>query len=170
MKNPKMTLFYSGKSIDCVELEGFSGYFVDRFNEVVSFRTHKGKTVNPWPAPCGSGVVIDKFNLFDDEGNRRQLSRRKVLTSTLGKEEFQRRENLRENMVEILAGERKAKNIARKKRELESKKVLDEQFRLHHIAMAKEVADLAEAKRKSDETYFADLAKFELKQALGDLF
>lgn len=157
-----------------MELEGFSGYYVNRFNDVYSFRSIHGKILNPWLAPCGSGAKIAKLTLFDDEGKRRQLSRRKVLICTLGKTEFDRREALRAERAPILAKEAAEAAERKRKADEEEERFLREVIHkdtnftsdvpLHqmdpHVAKRVEQARLAR-KQKADKLK---------KETLGDLF
>lgn len=108
-----------------VGLSGFYGYFVDRFNDVYSAR-RKSKPLAPWKNAFPSGAVVERLNLFDDEGKRRQLSRRKILIETLGLAEFERREGMRENRVEIVATEKAAQLAWAKLEEIEDQRILDE--------------------------------------------
>lgn len=75
---------YHCEKASFVALCGFPGYYADRFNDVISFRRSTGRKIHPWGAVCGSGTRIEKLTLFDASGNRRQVSRRKVLINTYG--------------------------------------------------------------------------------------
>lgn len=89
-----------------VPLLDYMGYFVDRFNDIYS--AHRTKTpLAIWPNVFKSGAIVERVTLFDNEGKRRQLSRCKTLIGTLGKEEYEHREALREERAPILAKEKK---------------------------------------------------------------
>jgi len=157
-----------------IPLLGFHGYYVDRFNDIYSFYSDAACS------PIGEGKQLKVYKnqtndrtlecctLFDDEGKRCFRSRRKILIDTLGKEEFERREALREERAPILAKEKKEAEARREQEERE------------HLAMLAEI-------HKDDEPFTGDLNQLDpivanmLKtardrkakreqEALGDLF
>jgi hypothetical protein len=105
MKNPFNPYFqmtrYQKERTTLVKLLGFEGYYINRFNDIVSYQTQFGRNVKVTPKRQGNRVY-DTVQLYDDEGNRRLRSRRKILAETLGQEEFAKREMDRYNRLAIL--------------------------------------------------------------------
>lgn len=182
------------KGMLLVALYGFSGYYVDRFNDIYSFRTSGGDLL----ALCLNRTkdrVLECVALVDNGGKRKCRSRHKILVEAYGnlyvrnleaplygkeidaaikkygKEEFERREKLRENKTEILAEEEKEHRTHMEKIEHENKALFKKQCAEYDKKMNEETRQREEKQRRSDETFLDDLAALEHRQkTLGDLF
>lgn len=104
LDNPIYNL--KSKYQELTPIPGFSGYFINVLNDVVSFRTAKrvGCIIGPHRTiyPNGS-MSSEKMHLTNDDGKRVLRGRKKLLRSTLGEKEFLTREINRANREEFNA-------------------------------------------------------------------
>lgn len=169
MKKPHLAHISQNELDGLDAIPEFNGYFVDRFNDVYSYRAHKRHLKVPQRQRCGSGNVSLRLCLYDNNGKRRVISRRKVLISALGKSEFESREELRQNKTEILKAEAEAKAEEQKRRQ--------EQAKAEHEQWEAEQKEKETERRVSEERekFEALLAKerqksHKHKTCLGELY
>jgi hypothetical protein len=144
---------YERKSTDLVPIAGeFDGYYINRFNDVLSYQTSKPKPIGITTQRKKSSE-LEVLQLYDDDGIRRIKSRRKILIESLGKEEFESRETNRENKGEILAKEEREAQEYMKKQQEEAKRESDRELFAYEKAALCNVDVFTEWKRLGHDQY-----------------
>ena len=107
--------YWKWQNDEMVKIPGFSGYYISRFLDIVSFRSSEGNVVHAHEDKNGKYTLL-WVQLFDDSGKRRQLSVNKLYKSVLGVEEHARREKLQLNRVAVVMHEEEASQKAYEER------------------------------------------------------
>lgn len=153
-----------------VALPGFSGYYVDRFNSIIGFQSPNAKYLQTYIKKQGK-YATECLQLYDDEGVRRLVSRRKLLITALGVTEYERREKLRPRREEIEAEEARVIEERRKEEEVEHHKELQREFRAYDACNCKPEVFVEWQRLKHDRAaQDAWTLRKEAERVLGDLF
>jgi hypothetical protein len=120
---------------EMVGIPGFSGYYISRFLDIVSFRSMEGSVIKTHKAKNGK-YTLQCVQLFDNNGKRHLLSVNKLYKDVLGVEEHARRAGLRLDRDEIVRNEKEtAEKIRKDKQTLELEAF--EKIRLEFLALGR---------------------------------